>query len=115
MVAEEYIIGNLIGGIGNQMFIIAATESLALDHDTTTYYIGRTEAQLFLSAEKWLAKLPTKSHLRTYNQPSFRYKRIPYQKRMLLNGYFQSESFFAAHTEYIRSLFAPPKHIKSYL
>lgn len=121
--AKPVVKGNLMGQLGNQLFIIAATVSLALDHDAEAVFpdlITRTQEGLPVNREKILyrcnAVMPEGTSLKFhYREPHFHYAPIPYQPNMQISGYFQSEKYFRNHKDEIVALFAPSAEIKDYL
>jgi len=118
----NYITTNHRGGIGNVMFKLAASVSLAMDNkvehifskefirpidpDYPTYYSN------ILRGFKFIENLPPKYHI--YNEPKFSYTDIPYIEgtNLLLDGYFQSENYFIRNKETIINLFKPTNEIK---
>lgn len=110
------ISGHLIGGLGNQMFVIATTLSCALDNNTIAVF------SLNKHLPAWQAKhaLTYKDniyrnlyindnfvHTSEVSEPFFGFFQIPFQKGMLLNGYFQSGKFFNHNKLYIQNIFEP--------
>lgn len=85
----------LMGGMGNQMFQIAATIALAFRSDSD-YGIPAT----FSDAKRKIAfghfPLASERDARFfYREPSFTYNEIPYQDGICIDGYFQSEKYFS--------------------
>jgi hypothetical protein len=119
--ANHFVTAELMGQLGNQLFIIAATVSLALDHGATPIFPCLSESQKYdipFNYERLLHFLPAllpEPVSFTYREPSFSYKPIPYQPNMKLVGYFQSERYFAHHKREILELFAPPSDVMAYL
>lgn len=119
----NWIIGDLIGQLGNQLFIIAATFSLALDHGAIPVFpdlASKTTFNLPINHEKLFYFLPYAIPQGDkisffYQEPHFHYAPIPYQPNMRLSGYFQSEKYFAHHKREICDLFAPSRSITDYL
>jgi glycosyltransferase involved in cell wall biosynthesis len=119
---EHFVEGKLTGQLGNQMFIIAATTSLALDHGAIPVFPS-------LAADKWNhlplnfepvfhrldTSIPNSHKITVYQEPSFTYQEIPFTKDMQLQGYFQSEKYFRNHKKIITDLFAPTPEISQYL
>lgn len=90
------------GGLGNQLFEIFNTISLAIDNNTdfvflyTTFVTNRsTYWENFLNKLKkyTVENLPNIEH--QYCEPCFEYVPVKYHQNMCLNGYFQSEKYFA--------------------
>lgn len=122
--AKGYVIGHLIGQLGNQMFIIAATTSLALDHHAIPVFPNfihppTEEWNLAHNYEKMFYHLnafnPKMNSQREYQEPYFAYKKIPYKSNMIIKGFFQSEKYFVRHKQAILKLFSPHPEIVSYL
>jgi len=107
---------------GNQLFQIAATTSLALDHGAKAIFPELKSSQEFNIPLNYAHVF---SHLNTdepsvpisveYKEPHFHFTPIPYQPNMQLFGWFQSEKYFKHHKKEILELFAPSKEILSYL
>jgi hypothetical protein len=109
----------LQGGLGNQMFQIAAAFTVAKSNDedygfdfencftpaqgnTSTKYLDN----IFKNV-KSISGIPTNFKLR-YNEPVFNHVYMPPLKSALLTGYFQSEKYFSNYKEDIIKLF----HVK---
>jgi hypothetical protein len=119
-----WIIGDLVGQLGNQLFVIAATFSLALDHGAIPIFpdlVVKDSLDLPVNYEKLFYFLPysipreDKEIRFSYQEPHFHYAPIPYEPNMRLSGFFQSEKYFAHHKREILELFAPSKAITEYL
>lgn len=119
--AKSFVVGELEGQLGNQFFIIAATVSLALDHNAIPVFPDletKREYNIPLNREKVFPHLNTYSppSIRfSYKEPHYHYAQIPYKRNMKLRGYFQSEKYFAHHKSEILQLFAPSAEILQYL
>ncbi len=118
---NPYVVGDLIGQLGNQFFIIAATVSLALDNGAIAVFPDlqyETSQNIPLNREHIFFRVPVHlPHVRTsiYHEPHFHYAKIPYTPNMKIHGYFQSEKYFAHHKKEILELFAPSDEIMEYL
>lgn len=118
-----WIIADLIGQLGNQLFIIAAAFSLALDHGAVPVFpdlLLKDNLDIPINREKLFYFLPCtvprgEKISVFYQEPHFHYAPIPYQPNMRLSGYFQSEKYFAHHKQEILDLFAPSMAITEYL
>jgi len=128
----NFITTNHMGGIGNVMFKLSASISLAIDNNVN--YIFSNEFLRPISNEcpkagfdpdysvyknnllrniKFIEKLP--ETYRVHREPySFNYSPITYHKgeNLLLQGYFQSEKYFVNNKDYIINLFEPTEIIK---
>jgi hypothetical protein len=119
--AKPFIIGELEGQLGNQFFIIAATVSLAIDHNATPVFPDLDKKKLYnipLNRKQVFGHLNTQHPLApsyTYREPYYQYAQIPYHPNMKICGYFQSEKYFVHHKEEILRLFAPSSEIIGYL
>jgi hypothetical protein len=112
--------GKLTGQLGNQLFVIAATVSLALDHHALPVfpdYLSDKSNNIPFYFEKMFYHLNTSrfpiSH--RYHEPFYEYCPIPYKRNMSIRGYFQSEKYFKKHKKEILKLFAPHPEITEYL
>lgn len=120
---QEYVVGSLQGQLGNQLFIIAATVNLALDHNAIPVFpelLYKTENAMPLNFQKIFptinTQLPSQISITTkYEDHKSGYTPIPYSPNMEIFGYFQSEKYFANHKAEIINLFAPSKEIIDYL
>ena len=122
------------GGLGNQLFQYAAGRTIALRTDSqlqldlSFYNKGRhrtfeldklpVEAEFIRSAEGFSATRHCQSLFRkafrtekTYREPHYHYDRRfeSVQSPVTLEGYFQSERYFASHAAFIRAELAIPE------
>jgi len=92
---------NLQGGLGNQLFQISTTIALALENNDEAIF----DLKLASSSQKMPIEYKNSIYnklnfstindkLNQYQEPNFHYNKIPYQKNLCLNGYFQSEKYF---------------------
>jgi len=114
----------LQGGLGNQMFQIAATSALAWRHDGVAsfdlekHHLPFQGRKAFNYVENIFRLVPfvdCPQPTDVYKEPHHHYAEIPYRKNMMLFGYFQSEKYFEDYQEEIRNLFSPDKTTKEYL
>lgn len=102
---------NLQGGIGNQLFIIAATIGLATINNTD-YKIPQNSIDPNRKAIfKHFPILMPDEIKSIYNEPAFTYTDIPYQDGICLNGFFQSYKYFDHCREEIVKAFNIPYEI----
>lgn len=114
-----YVVGSLLGQLGNQMFEIATASALAWDNDAEACFpdlhpVSAEYRHVFFRCNR---STPNVSITKEWgNGCPFSYVPIPYQPNMKLGGYLQNEKYFAHHREKILQLFAPSpadlKHIK---
>ena len=113
---------SLQGGLGNQMFQIAATVALSL-RNKSEYGInlnicytpnqGHLANKYFDTIFKNVIKSDNYSFSNFYQEPKFSYTEIPYQDDLLIRGYFQSEKYFEEFKEEITKLFYLSEEHKS--
>lgn len=129
----NYITTNHQGGIGNVLFKLSASISLAiennveykfsnefirqLDRDVVTngYDDYRVYYDNLLRNIKFINKLD--GNYGIYKELHFNFQEIPYRPgtNLLLEGYFQSERYFLKNKEKIISLFEPSIDIKNHI
>lgn len=120
--AKPYVSADIMGQLGNQMFIIAAATSLAFDNDAepifpdlsteTLYRVPITSKHVFWRVNQ--GALPVaRQHF--FLETTFHYEPISYKPNMVLRGWFQSEKYFINHKEEILRLFAPSQEILDFL
>jgi len=120
------ISAELMGRLGNQMFIIAAAHSLAVDNDDKAVFsrhlsgITPTDRERAIHKNTILRKIKYADDLsfieNVYHEPTdHSYKKIAYKPNLFLRGYFQSEKYFAHNRKEILDLFSPLDQINSYL
>jgi hypothetical protein len=105
----------LQGGLGNQMFQIAATYALALrNNDTCGFNFNQCYTPLqgnpSSKYKKNIFSKITESNdykFRVgYTEPRFGYEELPYAPGLILTGFFQSEKYFSDYEENIKNLFS---------
>ena len=91
---------NLVGGLGNYMFQIAAAYSLSLDNDDTCGFDNGNSVTVHRHVDVYRPNIlrnltfgPTSTTV-THTEPFFHYNQIPYSQNLKLNGYYQSEKYF---------------------
>lgn len=113
------IYAQLLGGLGNIMFIIANLVSLSLDNKTEYCVSNDTQSCTKRQQEGfWLKtifrninkvdKMPS-IVTKMYNEKGFAYQKIPNIDNLKINGYFQSAKYFHHHREVIVNLFTEYK------
>lgn len=119
---QPFVIGALNGQLGNQLFQIATTVSIALDNNAKPIFPdlkNKNEFNIPLNYQhvfyNFDASGPDVPISTVYQEPGFHFVSIPYQSNMVLRGYFQSEKYFKHHKKTILKLFAPSEEIKKYL
>lgn len=112
--AKPFIEGKITGQLGNQMFQVAATTSLALDNGAEAIFPGlkkkptkSSELNLKYVFSRVNTQRTKKKVKFRYDEPHFHYAEIPYKPDMKIRGLFQSEKYFKHHRKEILNLFKP--------
>jgi len=121
------IAAETMGRLGNQMFIVATTHSLAIDHDDTAIFPESvicvtlpTFKETSIHRSTVLRKIEYTNDLSSlkyvYNEkPDQSYNPIDYKENLFLKGYFQSEKYFKHNRKAILDLFSPIPQIEQLL
>ncbi len=119
---KPFVQGILHNQLGNQMFEIAATISVALDNGAIPIFpdlVTNTSNGIPLNYQYVFWRLNTskpKQELNhTHHDHGLPYQPILYQPNMGLCGLFQSEKHFIHHKDEILKAFSPHESIVSYL
>lgn len=110
------ITARLQGGLGNQMFQIAAAHALALRNGVESKFNlnscqtpnqGNTSPKYADTIFKNINTTDEINLLHIYNEPKFSYDEIPYQENLMITGIFgfQSEKYFEDFKDEIHELF----------
>ena len=109
------ITAKLNGGLGNQMFQVAVTVSLALDNmvyyafnlDNKVVMQGKPAKTYKTSVFKNLPELPNEWVPKSiFKEQSPNHKPIPFEDDMEIRGYFQSEKNFINNKNWIVNMFS---------
>lgn len=103
----------LRGGLSNNLFIMAATMAHSLKTGIDYCIPLKVENPHYPEQKPYIfpgVKYCDKEIVfdNQYNEPHFHYAEIPKHESLLLNGYFQSEKFFANYREEILKAFDIP-------
>lgn len=110
----------LIGGLGNQMFEIAAAAALAIDNDAilmldnSQHICPNQGRNVNCYVDNIFSKLIFNKNIKiehTYQQNGMEFNPIPYKPNLKICGHFQSLNYFDHHRQYILDLFAPTAKI----
>lgn len=122
----SYITTNHRGGLGNAMFKIAATVSMAKDNNVE--YIFSKEfirpgidpdygeyATNVLRNIQFVDYLPNQYSI--WTEPSFAYTPVTYHQgsNLLLDGYYQSARYFENNKDFIVDLFSPTEELSNHI
>lgn len=117
---KPYVIGSILGGLGNQLFEVATSCALAWDHGAEPYfpdYIPLLPHSQSLHHVLFRCALypPTNAISFEWSTPVYGYEPIPFVSGMRLCGYCQSEKYFAHYRDRLISLFAPKEADLQYI
>jgi len=101
------------GGLGNNLFKIAACLSLAKENNIECH-LSRWRYDIFKNLD-FKYEVTDFEISSVYNEPAFHFQPIPYVFNMELHGYFQSEKYFIDHEDFIRFSFTPKISIVEYI
>jgi hypothetical protein len=101
------------GGLGNNLFKIAACLSLAKDNNVECN-LSTWRYDIFENLDFKYNRSDLEI-LSSYNESYFHFEQIPYRDNMDINGYFQSEKHFINNEELIRFSFIPKTGILEYI
>jgi hypothetical protein len=107
------ITSNLVGGLGNYLFQIAASYSLAIDNNNVIIYDINGNTIIHNHIITYINNIFRKINFtenklnisQNYDEPYFHYKKIEFADNIKLNGYFQSEKYFSHNRSHILDLF----------
>jgi len=92
------------GRLGNQLFELSATISLALNNNDT-YVFPNWEYKDHFNLNNCFATSIANNYV--YTEPHFHYSSIPYQANTDIRGYFQSQKYFINQQNIIKELLTP--------
>lgn len=125
LVAQEerpFVTCYLMGQMGNQLFQVATTLSFAWDHDLRAVFprLHAPEYRLTLSRDHLFFRIDASFLPRPYTrlfqeETDYIYRPIPFQKDVLLYGYFQSWRYFDHHRSRLLEVFAPSEAVEQSL
>lgn len=122
LVARPFVKGNLRERLGNQLFIVAANISLAMDNDARAIFpefLSRRDCDIHENYKNVFWRLdiskPDCEISFNYSEPTLLYSPIPYVPNMETNGWFASEKYFKHHKNEILALLEPHPNIIDYL
>jgi hypothetical protein len=118
--------GDIVGRLGNQMFIIATTYSMAIDNKTIAIFpktiggMAPTEKETSIHRKTILRNVEYGDDFSfieyMYTEaPDQSYTELSYRPNVLFRGYFQSEKYFKHNRKRILDLFKPTEETESLL
>ena len=114
----------LQGGLGNQMFQIAAITSLAWKNndiakfDLNSHYLPSQGRKAHNYIDNIFRNVEFNDNIEidsVYNEGGHQYVDMPYVKNSRFIGYFQSEKYFEDHVLKIKDLFSIDENTKNYI
>ena len=119
---KPYVTANLYGQLGNNLFQIATAYALAWDNGAEPIFPDlrwQKKYNIPFNSQHVFFRCSSKSlpmHCsKLWKEQSYRYIPISYQPNMCIDGYFQSEKYFAHHRERLLELFAPHPNDLDYI
>jgi len=115
------ILSRLKGGLGNQMFQIAAGYSKSIDLNTQycinygiTHY-GQQGKKPITYKDNFYKNISITEETPSfvYGEPHFSYSELPDKKDMVIDGYFQTEKYFINNKDRVKNLFYFSDNIKN--
>ena len=109
-----FVTCRLFGQLGNQLFQIATTLSYAWDHGCISVFplldspedgISYNRDRIFFRLDPSLPNRPFLSEYR--EKKTYTYSQIPFQRDLILSGYFQAWRYFHHHRGPLLSMFEP--------
>lgn len=118
----------LLGGLGNQLFQIATTLAVALEHEDEAVFDLNGHRQLSLlgggPAQQGSRAIDYKTTIYRnlidrqippckyiFKEQEFSYRPIAYQSGMMLVGFFQSEKYFIKYRQNLLDIFTPDRQV----
>ena len=110
----------LMGGLGNQMFQVAAALACARNNHGRCVIPGGPDQRMtrkIAYTNTMFSKVPVLNepiHFLAYNEPKHCYSPLPTDigsKNIVLCGYYQSPKYFAGHESLIRETFSPTAEV----
>lgn len=116
MQEKPYVIGKLLGQLGNKFFEIAAASAVAWDNGAEAYFpdlgIDTDFRHFFFRCKK---TPPNDKVEHVAYTGTLGYTPITYHPSMKIEGYSQNEKYFAHHRDKLLKLFAPRAEDERYI
>lgn len=93
------------GRLGNCLFQIAATITLAKNNgDSFEFPLWKYQNKFTIPKDRFKENV---KYIKTYEEPYYHFKEIPYCAGLNLHGYFQSYRYFSGQEEYLGKVLCP--------
>jgi hypothetical protein len=114
--SENYVVGELLGQMGNNLFQVAAASAVAWDHGAEAYFPRLSHTPILCQHIFSRCKIfpPSDEISAEWAEPGF-YEPIPFTPKMKICGYLQSPQYFSHHRERLLQLFAPTQRDLKYI
>lgn len=117
---KPYVIGSILGRLGNYLFQVATTSAVAWDNGAEAYFpdfatINAHTDQFNHIFFRCNIQPPSNKVEFECGRPPYGYEPIPYRPGMKISGYCQNEKYFAHHRDRLIKLFAPHPKDKKYI
>jgi hypothetical protein len=114
---KPFVIARLIGQLGNNFFQVATACALAWDNNAEPCFPDFDSSSVVYKHMffRFKNKLPSVPVAFEWNEPTHTYHAIPYRPNMLINGFFQTQKYFAHHRKRLLELFAPHPEDLAYI
>tara|TARA_R110000822_G_scaffold180655_1_gene320387 strand:+ start:345 stop:1115 length:771 start_codon:yes stop_codon:yes gene_type:complete len=109
---------HLQGGLGNYMFQIATTCSIAKDNNSKPIFNDKKYLKVHKNIDTYKTNILRNINFdsnfkydKIYYEPFFNYSPIRFSENLMLYGYFQSEKYFKHNRKLILDIFSPTLEI----
>lgn len=101
-IRKNKVVGEIMGGLGNQLFIIFTTYSHALDNDSEAYIkLIERKRKSYFDTPLYKNIKRTNGSLRVLREKSHSFTKLPPVTNITLYGYFQSWKYFHHNSQKI--------------
>ncbi len=116
-ILAAFVVGETLGGLGNNLFQVATASALAWDHGVEAYFPRLTHTPKLVQHVFSRCKLfpPDPEVAGQWGEKGHPFQPIPYHPKIKISGYFQSYKYFSHHREKLLELFAPTKRDLQYI
>ena len=119
-IAEKpFVIGSLMGRIGNQMFEIATASAVAWDNGAEAYFpsLNRSSDEFRHIFFRCKTETPSAPVEFEWSQPVnwAHYSPVPFHPNMRMFGYYQNEKYFFQYRDRLLKLFKPRRSDLEYI
>ena len=115
--SKPFVIGSLLGRVGNCMFEVATACTVAWDNYAEPYFpdLNRSSDEYTHIFFRCRTSSPSAPVEFEWSAPPFGYQPIPFHPNMRISGYFQNEKYFSEYRDRILKLFKPRRQDLEYI